>query len=345
MSIYLDNKYIRLVSYRLRNFKQKRDNLYNFSCPICGDSHKKQSKARGYIYKKEDNLFYMCQNCKCGMNLPHFLEIIDPILQKEYIMERFTDNSTQKNLTQDIYKKYTVPSCKFGKLKKHNIFNNAELCSTLPPDHLCIRYLEERKISSVLYGNFLYTPNFRVFMDELFPDHNRDLYEDARLVIPFYNEYNDIIAASGRSLGDDPKKIKYITVKRDDLIDKLIYGLDRVDKTRLVKIVEGPIDSLLLDNCIASCDANLVTAAKKVGCSCVLIFDNEKRNKDIIHMMEKAIKERFSLVIWPSNIKCKDINEMFKAGMSISDIEGVIDSNTYSGLEALTTLVFWKKVK
>ena len=57
MSLSVESKYIRLLSHRLRNFKQKKDYVWNFSCPICGDSKKNLLKARGYVYSKGNNLF------------------------------------------------------------------------------------------------------------------------------------------------------------------------------------------------------------------------------------------------------------------------------------------------
>ena len=69
MSLITDSKFLRLISSRLRNFKQKKDYLWNFSCPLCGDSKKNLSKARGYAFAKGVNLFYSCHNCGVGTNL------------------------------------------------------------------------------------------------------------------------------------------------------------------------------------------------------------------------------------------------------------------------------------
>mgnify|MGYP003333864668 FL=1 len=76
----------------------------------------------------------------------------------------------------------------------------------------------------------------------------------------------------------------------------------------------------------------------------VLIFDNEPRNKEIVKMMNDAIKSNNYIVIWPDTIEAKDINEMIMSGMSQSEVESIISSNTFSGLEAQTKFVFWKKV-
>ena len=36
--MFIEQKYINDISSQLRNFKKKSNNLYNFSCPVCGDS-------------------------------------------------------------------------------------------------------------------------------------------------------------------------------------------------------------------------------------------------------------------------------------------------------------------
>ena len=61
-------------------------------------------------------------------------------------------------------------------------------------------------------------------------------------------------------------------------------------------------------------------------------------------MMNDAIKSNNYIVIWPDTIEAKDINEMIMTGMSQSEVESIISSNTFSGLEAQTKFVFWKKV-
>ena len=89
MSIYIDVKYLNLLSNRLLLYKQKREYLWNFRCPICGDSQKKSTKARGYIHRKENDLFYKCHNCGVGKTFSNFLKELDMRLHSEYIMERY----------------------------------------------------------------------------------------------------------------------------------------------------------------------------------------------------------------------------------------------------------------
>lgn len=342
MSLYIDSKYVRLISSRLRNFKQKKDYLWNFSCPFCGDSTKNKSKARGYVFQKGTRLIYNCHNCGIGTSVGNLVNRVDPALHKEYTLERYKAGESGNSNYQK--PEFSIAPPKFGKVQKEKTFAHAEWCHYLPEGHFCRNYLEARKIPKEHWSRLLFTPKYKQFIDSLVPDHGKELADDARLVIPFYNEYDELIAVSGRALEKSSEKLRYVTIRTVPSDDKLMYGLDKVDKTQLVKIVEGPIDSLFLSNAIASGDANLaITGSKLDAGQIVLIFDNEPRNKEIVKMMELAIQKNFSLVIWPDNLNGKDINEMIINGNSQEQIESIISTNTFSGLSALMRLSYWKK--
>ena len=83
----VDSKYIGLVSSRLQKFKRVKDNLYNFRCPICGDSQKNKNKTRGYIYQVKNNTNFKCHNCGASMSFNNFVKTIDPTLHKQYTLE------------------------------------------------------------------------------------------------------------------------------------------------------------------------------------------------------------------------------------------------------------------
>ena len=150
-----------------------------------------------------------------------------------------------------------------------------------------------------------------------------------------------------RSLETGDKTLRYVTIRANESKDKLLFGLDRLNKNEAVKIVEGPIDSLFLNNCIASGDANLALTSESLNISSdkiILIYDNEPRNKEIVKLMANAIKLNHNVVIWPDYIAGKDINEMILGGIALDEIEKIISNNTFKGLEAQTKFVFWKKV-
>ena len=332
-----------MISHRLRNFKRKQDYVWNFSCPLCGDSKKNVLKARGYVYKKGNNLFYSCKNCGAGTSVGKLLEQVDGSLYKEYILERYkAGESGTSNYTKPTF---NVPSPRFDKLDKQKQFQHAEFCSDLPSGHFCLDYLKNRQIPKDFYSQLLFTSHYKQFIDVLVPNHGKKLVDDARLIIPFYDVYNNLIAVSGRALETNDKTLRYITIRTTDSEDKLVFGMDRISVHEPVRIVEGPIDSLFVKNCVASGDSSLTTVADNISAGKkVLIFDNEPRNKEIVKLMQDSIKSNHNIVIWPNTIQAKDVNEMVMSGISVDEIEAIISSNTFSGLEAQTKFVFWKKV-
>lgn len=343
MSLSVESKYIGLISHRLRNFKRKQDYLWNFSCPFCGDSKKNHLKARGYVYKKSNNLFYSCKNCGIGTSLGKLLENIDGTLYKEYVLERY--KSGESGFSNFKEPTFNVPSPRFDKLAKSKIFEHAEFCDKLPTEHFCVTYLKNRRIPEAFYKDLLFTQHYKKFIDTLVPNHGKKIVDDARVIIPFYDEYNNLIAVSGRALETSDKTLRYITIRTNNSEKKLVFGMDRVSVHEPIYIVEGPLDSLFIKNCVASGDANLITVAENISAGKkVLVFDNEPRNKEIVKMIQDAIKLNHNVVIWPNNIEGKDINEMVMNGISPNEIDRVISSNTFNGLQAQTKFVFWKKV-
>ena len=111
--------------------------------------------------------------------------------------------------------------------------------------------------------------------------------------------------------------------------------------SRTFYVVEGPIDSLFLDNCIATAQSDLRVSEKD---NSVLIPDNEPRNSEVVKQIGKYIDEKYKVVIWPSDIKEKDINEMILSGKTERDIKDIIARNTFDGLLAKTKLSQWRKV-
>jgi transcription elongation factor Elf1 len=343
MSLPIESKYVRLISSRLRNFKQKKDYLWNFSCPICGDSQKNKTKARGYVFPKGNNLFYRCHNCGVSISVGNFIKAVDESLYKEFVLEKYKSGET--NNTRSANTILNIPSPRFDKLDKQKVFEHAEWVDKLPSGHFCLVYCVKRHIPSNILSKLLFTPHYKQFCDALVPNHGKTIVDDARLVIPFYDEYNELIAVSGRALETGDKTLRYITLRTNDSQDKLIFGMDRVDLNQTVKIVEGPVDSLFLKNCIASGDANLVLCADAISSDkIVLIFDNEPRNKEIVKMMQNAIGLKYDVVIWPDTIGGKDINEIILSGKSQDEIEEIISSNTFRGIEAQLKFNMWKKV-
>jgi hypothetical protein len=343
MALFTDLKYTRLLSSRLDKFVAKGEYLFNFRCPLCGDSQTNQTKKRGFIFRRTEHLLFKCHNCSQSLSLGNFIKSVDETLYNEYVLEKYKngDNKPQKSNTVHI------PSIKLDTTEKRKTYENAEWCDKLPEQHFCRMYLKNRNLPEFVFAKLLFTQNYKKFVDEVYPQHEKELEEDPRVVIPFFDTYGSLIAISGRALEAKVKKLRYITLRTNDSEEKLIFGLERMNKNKVVYIVEGQFDSFFLENCIASCNSDLQGASEKIekeyGSKTVLIYDNEPRNKEVVRAMQKSIKAGKSIVIWPDVVDGKDINEMIINGMPISEIREIIDKNTVSGLEAQTKFTFWKK--
>ena len=345
MSIYIDRKFLHLVSPKLERFAQKKPDLYNFRCPICGDSQKNKSKARGFVYKKSNDYFFRCHNCGASHTFYNFLKFVDPSLLKEYTYERFTNGETGN---------HNYPKPTFEEFKSQPAFNekptqkkiNLDTVESLPESHYAKAYVKARKIPEKYFSELYFAPDFKMLVQSLGAENENLKEEDPRLIIPFYNENNELFAIQGRALSES--KIRYITITlvEDELFSGYMkfYGLNKLDRSKKVYVVEGPIDSMFLPNAIATADADLTRAAKLELTDFVLVYDNEPRNKDIVKQIGKAIASGYNVTLLPENIKQKDINDMILAGISPGEILDLIDKFTFSNLRANLEFSNWKKV-
>ena len=332
MSIYIDVKYLNLLSSRLPLYKQKREYLWNFRCPICGDSQKKSTKARGYIHRKENDLFYKCHNCGVGRTFSNFLKELDVRLHSEYIMERYKTGENK-------FSNYKEPEFKFETPKFQKIVLEIPCVKDLDDEHFCKQYVKSRNIELNKYKYLYFAQDFKKWVESLNLDTNYELIEDdPRLVIPFLDKDYNLIAAQGRSLRGG-SKLRYVTIKVKENAPK-IFGLNTWDKNKTTYIVEGPIDSLFVENSIAMAGADLSAYTKMFeNTDIVFIYDNEKRNKEIIKKMDRIIADNYKIVIWPKHVTEKDINDMI---LNNIDVMNIIEQNTYQGLTAKTKLLEFK---
>ena len=320
----IDSKYIGLVSVRLEKFKRVKADLYNCRCPICGDSQKNKTKTRGYLYQIKNNTNYKCHNCGVSLSFNNFLKQIDPMLHKQYSMEKFKEGFTGKNFVVE------EPKFEFSKPKFTKKLDLPK-ASEVPVSK---EYLEKRKLNP---EKFYYAENFKKWVNQqkhTFENINKD---ESRIIIPMYDVDNNLIGFQGRSI--ESSYNKYITIMLVDDAPK-VYGLEKIDSQKPVYIVEGPFDSTFIKNAIAMCGSDI--DIRSFGWSdYIWVFDNEPRNREIINRISKTIDRGDKVVIWPTSIKQKDINDLVIAGY---DPENMLESNTYSGLEAKVKFNEWKKV-
>lgn len=335
----VDLQHATQLSNRLEQFKIKATNPYrfNFRCPICGDSRKSKIKARGWLIedKKDQSLHFYCHNCGASHSFQNFLKAVDPMVYKDYISAKYigkvkaepTANVAVESFKTNVAKAVTDPLKKIKKV------------SQLLPEHPVKRYITNRQIPSHQHYRLFYAPKFKSWINSVVPDKFPDTdHEHPRLILPFIDKKGVCFGVTGR--GFDPNGLRYLTIMFDDR--PKIFGLDKVDFTKPYFVVEGPIDSLFLHNAVAMAGADGSLNGIENPEKATFVFDNEPRNKEIHKRIERLIRQGMSVCIWPSSITQKDINDMVQGG--VKDVESIIRSNTYKGLEANLKLAAWRKV-
>ena len=320
----IDSKYISLISSRLSKFKRVKPNLYNFRCPICGDSQKHKNKARGYFYQYKADTNFKCHNCGASSTFSNFVKGIDPTLYKQYIFEKFQTRNTGKGSI------FEEPKFEFKKpvfAKKLDLPKASEI-------PIAKEYLEKRKLDP---SKFYFTYKFKEWSNTQKQTFDNIVKDESRIIIPLLDTEKNLIGFQGRSLG--PNSVKYITVMINEDAPK-IYGLDKIDNEKPIYIIEGPFDATLVQNGVAMCGSDL--DIRSFGWSdYIYVYDNEPRNREIVNRIAKTIDGGYKVVIWPTSIVEKDINDMVLGGHKIMS---VLESNTYSGLQAKVKFNNWKKI-
>ena len=335
MSMITDSKFLGLLSPKLDRFKQVRDHLWNFRCPLCGDSRRNKSKARGYVYKKKSDLFYKCHNCGSGLSIGNLIKEIDPTLHKHYIMERYKAGETGKRKTKEPEFKFEPPKFKPKKTSIH-----LPSIGSLPKEHYARVYYEAREIPNHFMDKIFYAEDFKKWAQSVCQvDYSTLMSGEPRLVIPFFDRDNKLIGAQGRALRES--KIRYVTIKVHENAPK-VFGLERWNSEEHTYLVEGPIDSLFLPNCLAVAGADMSDLGILNKDKTTLIFDNEPRNFQIVRSMIKSLQDGWKVVIWPNSITCKDINDMVLTSIRDARLVEIINTNTYSGQRGEWEVHSWK---
>ena len=338
--LYIDAKYAAFLGSRLRNFKQQKDYLWNFSCPVCGDSTSNKLKARGYIYRTKSDLFCKCHNCGFSSNLGNLIKRVDAALYDEYVLERYKAGATRYNAHKDVAP--ILPKPKIVELLEDDILDPLKRLDTLHVSHPAVKYVLDRKIPRDKWHLLYFAPKFKAFTNSVSPKFEEPIVgEHPRMIIPYFTPAGKCFAFQARAYGDEQPK--YYTIKVDESEEK-IYGLDRVDYSKRIYVVEGPIDSLFIPNGIAVSGSSFDTPTiRSLLSNATIVMDNEPRNKEIVHQLENYIELGYSVVMYPDYIEEKDINDMVKAGRSPAEILDLINTNTFSGMEAKLKFANWRK--
>lgn len=340
MMLYIDVKYANMIGPRLRNFKKKGEYLWNYSCPVCGDSKTNKTKARGYIYKVKTGLFVKCHNCAYSTNIGNFIKYVDPTMYEEYVLENYKESGLPRSQHKDVA--VAIPETIRAPELTDEVLSSLKRVDELPPGHPVLNYVMNRQIPRKFHHLLYLTPKFKKYVNSLIPNKFKSLENDhPRLIIPYFNEHGKCFAFQGRAFGNEEPK--YFTIKLDDNEEK-IFGMDRLNYAKRVYIVEGPIDSLFIPNCVAVSGSSFDTpAVQRLKSNCTVVYDNEPRSKELTKLISKTIDQGFAVCLWPDTVREKDVNDMIKAGLTSEEILDIIQKNTYSGMEAQLKFTEWRK--
>lgn len=333
---YIDLKYSRLVSSYLTGWKDVGNGTVRFRCPFCGDSRKSDSKMRGYFYVNKDKCYYKCHNCGASFTLYSFLTEVAPALAKEYVFERFSGK-------RDVVEK---PDESAFATNTEKVFGSRTLLdrfctqvSTLDVDHKARAYLEGRKLPSEVLGDFYYTENVLDIMEEIeqYREAAQKLPPRDAIVIPFFDENKNLMCLQFRFFGNKVD-LRYLTLKLYPDAMK-IWGLNRVDWSKRVYVVEGALDAVFVDNCIAVAGASLMSMIKYIEAKTnnfALIFDKDyKTNFEVYSQFVKAVNAGYNVVMFDQTFEAKDINAQIQDfDWTIPQMKTYIEKRTFSGLMA-----------
>lgn len=347
--LYIDTKYANQLGAMLRNFKKKKDYLWNYSCPVCGDSSSNKLKARGYIYRKKTDLFCKCHNCGFNCSLGNLIKRVDPNLYDQYVLERYKEGANKHNAHKDI-KNTTVANFLTNQSKiipdllEDHVLSSLKRLDKLPEDHPAVKYVIQRQIPRDKWHLLYFAAKFKTFTNSVTPKFVEPIVDEhPRMIIPFFTTAGKCFAFQARAYGTEEPK--YYTIKVDETQEK-IYGLERINYGKRILVVEGPIDSLFLPNALAVSGASFDTPTiRSILTNATIVMDNEPRNKDIVKQLGNYIDLGYSVCMLPDTVMQKDINEMIlHSGMSVNEVVDLINTNTYTGIEAKLRFVNWRKI-
>ena len=336
--LWIEEKYINFLGHKLKLFKKVKHNQWSFRCPICGDSKSNAYKARGgfYLHSRATSYTMGCFNCGASMSFSRFLKLQDPYLYNEYTIELY---KAKQDLTSHIP---SIDNQLKDKPNKKLKLSNLECISDLDPNHPAVKYLVKRKISSKHWDKLYFVLRFKKWELEWRNENVKDIKDEhPRLIIPFFDKQGNITRISARSFGNENPKYIYMKVKDDA---SRVYGLDTVNPSKRVYVLEGPIDSLFIDNSIAVGSADLIVNELKEYNDCVLVPDNQPRNPEVCKSIKKMVDSGHNVCLWDTYWG-KDINEMILNGHTEDEIKNLINKSTVHGIQAKLKFANWVKVK
>lgn len=317
----------------------KHNNTYNGCCPICHEG-KSWGKKKRCFYIPDNDIIY-CHNCGWSSNPIKWISHLSNKTYKE-IFNECNDNdnyiSTYKNFDESLKQESTTPSLPGDCI---NLFDKQQLCFYKNEYilQIAVSYLKNR----LLYHAINRPPSLYLCRN--------DYIHKNRIIIPFFDENNNIIYYQSRGiLPDDLKnKPKYLSKAGSE---KSIFGINNINNNNEnVFIFEGPIDSFFTKNGIAvggiqdntyhnfnnkqQEQINSLSLYNKIW-----VLDSQWKDNAAFNKSKILLENNENVFIWPKNIGSlyKDFNDICIANQIYEIPNSFILKNTYKGIQGLIKL-------
>lgn len=353
MSLYLDIKYLNLLSSRLQHFKQIDKDTYCCRCTVCGDSKKDVSKTRMYFFIKNNTLRVYCHNCGYSSTFLNYLKYTDQTLYKQYLFDVLQDKKIEHEIEQQRAQTTILNTLRASKTIAtsenivDDVLNGATRIDLLPDDHPCKQYVVSRLIPRDKIPLLYYVDDFKTFVNQIIPGKFKvgKTYfcdKEPRLIIPYFNNHGKCVMFQGRALDSD-NPIRYFTIKIDEDAP-LVYGLDRVNYSKQIYCTEGPLDSLFLPNCLAVSGSSYHDSiVEQLKTNIIIVPDNERRNANVTKQIGSMIERGYKVCLWPEGLNFKDINEAIQKGWTSDQLVDIINNHVVQGLSGIIKFKLWKR--
>lgn len=318
-----------MFSPQLQLFKKTRSGVYNFRCPYCGDSETNSHKRRGFLYETEKGFAFKCHNCGHTDSFHGMLKHFNHGLFIDMMIEVY-GNKADKDLSVEYTQSETM--------KRFSTTSKTVLHGYSPVkigDGVYSEYLLSRGFTGEEMARFYAIPNLAELVTRLekFKDSETKFSDDPAIGIPYFNG-DSLAYIQVRRLTDNG--MRYITFECDG--GHKLFGLNDIDTSKRISILEGAFDSVFVQNSVAVAGAQDVSNTRyleSIASDLRFIYDKDYQwNKDIMKLVEKTIIQGHSVVIYDKWFKWKDMNDAILDGVGRKELNDYLDTRTFKGMAA-----------
>lgn len=264
--------------------------FYNIKCNVCGDSDKDVYKKRGFLLKTSDPWVYYCHNCNESTTVVKWMKEHFPVNYKNLMTDIIRYNKSHNPNFEDNYnfKRKTSGSERDEK-------EDVKPFRPLTEFEDCVEYCESRKIPREVYEKWYYSPS--------------GIY-NGRIIVCFYRDGKKKPYYFQARAFNNKNGVKYLSRFGDH---NSIYNYFNVDPDKPVIILEGPIDSIFVENSIAVTGLKLKDEKLKKFPKRYFILDNDKSGyKEAVKLLQKrcwVFNWKKFLKDHPCDGSVKDVND------------------------------------